>query len=446
MKSNLEIELLGLTNNIDTFPNWHNDIHKKLKLKHYVEDLNQQILNKDLTDTFNSDYNNRYFPPKNNIEAGPITLASIASERKLYEKVNKPTNVVGLHNIKLNPTVEERELYEKKNGHPMDIAESYVIQNPPVKNENEYKNYVHKFYNEYLEEFANEKEAKRIIDLSYIRRYGDPKLKTEYKIYLPNPEERKKLFFEVKDFDQRLEETVEDLVSNIFNEYKNSEKFKLKEDEKEVIKDFNQRLEVKELEHISKSKLSKKEREAQTQQLPMIHSALSEEQYEHSESPVSSTESSMASLHVHEKITYDDMINSLIKAFKENGNKPLTIEGSTFYFELTNKGGPKLVQKNETGEINYYKNEGKKLTTNFYDEYFSQKSGKSHKEQEHIKEHAHLQHESAGLKPMTIAQLKSRFNILKGEILASNDNPEIIAEIKHITKKLHEKGLLHKSL
>ncbi len=53
---------------------------------------------------------------------------------------------------------------------------------------------------------------------------------------------------------------------------------------------------------------------------------------------------------------------------------------------------------------------------------------------------------AVGLKSKTTNWYKNRFQILKGEILANNDNPSIIAELKEVSKVLHSKGLLDSHL
>ena len=46
----------------------------------------------------------------------------------------------------------------------------------------------------------------------------------------------------------------------------------------------------------------------------------------------------------------------------------------------------------------------------------------------------------------SLNNLKNRFKILKGEVMAGNDNPKLISELKDIIKILHDKGHLNKSL
>ena len=86
---------MSSTNNIDTYPSWDSEIHKKLKLKRYEQDLNERLVNSELNKDLTDDFNNRYFPDK---LQGLPTLDTLLEERKLYEKLNTETKLNGIYN------------------------------------------------------------------------------------------------------------------------------------------------------------------------------------------------------------------------------------------------------------------------------------------------------------------------------------------------------------
>ena len=101
---------MSSTNNIDNYPSWDSEIHKKLKLKRYEQDLNERLVNSELNKDLTDDYNNRYFPDK--LQGRP-TLNTLLEERKLYEKLNTETKLHGIYNRHNEPI--KAFAYENKN-------------------------------------------------------------------------------------------------------------------------------------------------------------------------------------------------------------------------------------------------------------------------------------------------------------------------------------------
>lgn len=76
-------ELSKLSGNIDSYPNWDNDIHKRLKMKYYTDDVDQRLENLKKTDVANLDFNNRYFPPLYIDTPTPESMAKEAILQKI---------------------------------------------------------------------------------------------------------------------------------------------------------------------------------------------------------------------------------------------------------------------------------------------------------------------------------------------------------------------------
>ncbi len=53
-----------LTGNVSTYPNWINEIHKDLMLQYYKDDVDEKDINLKLSKIINQDFNDRYFPAK----------------------------------------------------------------------------------------------------------------------------------------------------------------------------------------------------------------------------------------------------------------------------------------------------------------------------------------------------------------------------------------------
>lgn len=98
----LEIEESKLTGNVDTFACWNNHLHKELKLKYYAEDLDERIENEVDTKTIIGDYINRNNPPKypvNQNIAEMIKEEELQHKLELRDKAKNPEKYMKVENI-----------------------------------------------------------------------------------------------------------------------------------------------------------------------------------------------------------------------------------------------------------------------------------------------------------------------------------------------------------
>lgn len=356
----LEVEQNKLTSCIDSYPCWNNEIHKKLKLKHYADDCDDRLVNLELIKDMNIDYNNRYFPPK---YPQGSNLGTLLEERKLYEKLAEPAKVANVFNSTVEP-------------------ERFKSSNLDKGGESKSK-----------------KIAKEILNNIIDKGISDSEMSEMSKINKKRTEQVK------KDFNVQVDRDNLEL------------------EEKE---------ELEKSPHSSPKSISSTEStEALTTLYPGTSIADEAEVKEEDKYPKYNTRTQIES--------------ELLKIYNKNDKKPLKIENEgkppyELIFYKSSKSDKMLPQITQSdGTILKGSNLHKSHIENFKKHFIKE---------DEIGESKYEYMTSSGLKKSkkTKSWLINRFNILKGEILCSNDNPAIIKELKDITKQLYDMGLLNKHL
>ena len=376
----LEIEERKLTHNIDSYPCWDNEIHKKLKMKYYSDNCDERLVNLELNKELNQDFNDRYFPPK--YPTGS-TLQTLVDEKKLYEKLAEPAKVANVFNSNVQP-----EKFKSSSEEKMPLEYSAPIERKPISLENKMR---------------SARDVAREVTSSSI----NTALNSMANLNKQRTEEAKK-------------------------------KFNVKID----------RLNIEEEEKQSPPSIashSTEEFSPTGSETTRQHSSLYPGTTVIGEHPpifeVGEEESSKPEKK-QSKITKDQAINKLNNYWKMNNEQSLKIPNYEISFRKSTKDNtkevPVLKAYNMPGKLIQKKEMAVNTLREFINEY----------EKEHNILEAHQEFASAGLKQKkkTNAWLKNRFEILKGEILASNDNPLIIKEIKQVSKELYNRGLLNKCL
>ena len=138
-------------------PSWDSEIHKKLKLKRYEQDLNERLVNSELNKDLTDDFNNRYFPDK---LQGLPTLDTLLEERKLYEKLNTETKLNGIYNRHNEPIKSFAE--ESKNEKALKEAKEKFL----MGHEDEESKLLEQQFKEAEKAFKLKNEQDRLEELS----------------------------------------------------------------------------------------------------------------------------------------------------------------------------------------------------------------------------------------------------------------------------------------
>ena len=430
-----------LTGNVDTFPCWDNEMHKQLKLKYYSENVDKRLTNLELTKAANLDFNNRYFPIRS---PGIPTLTSLVAEKELEMKASQ-------HGL-----INKSKIYS--------YAEQYLAQHPPKSANELSQEYLHDFLLSLGENQPVEVaiEALRLARLS--KRAKPYKHKPTSTIPFPNI-----INFEIEDANKKAtDEYKEGLLIGYKDSMSALNNKRMKEAEKEASKRIilddiaNAEEEEQKASYVAPIGIPAYRIEEEEKYISPTHSTYSSSSsastYAQSsimpgttiaEEHIPSMSEQEFKRHIKNK-TSEQLKNDLFEIYKSKGSNPLksgkyelhfSDTGKTVTFKESNTQQGVLLG-NSTTKIPASKH----VLETFFEDY-TKPTKRNIQLHPNVNEelHSEFTHESAGFKiPKTKSALINRFNILRGEILASNDNPTIIKEITHLSKILYKKGLLDK--
>ena len=447
---------INLSGNVDSYPSWNNEIHKRLKLKHYLDDVDTRLINRELIKEMNEDYNDRYNPPK--YPAG--------------------TN--------LNTIVEEMKLQEKLKGTPYDQTQKS------------------KFYGVANEAVPALREAMK---------------KSEHKESSQMAEEEKLSHLYASKMNQqdkaKVEDALDDIIIQIEREHEKSLNMDNREKLMQAVKDFNLKTEQDNLLNITEyleEKAAPRLAVPQAQQKNLTEKKswadLEEEEEEKLKAPYSAEEISEAQ--IRKKPTSRSIFNTISGFINSQPGTEINLKDDITIYK-TETGGLKywdtdkkklLVlnanvkkpiltkilgaidnspKKYEETKMDLGKDIYNLLNNKKINDYDVINKSDNHYYKIHTFQDGGIQiykhgsygslqpiynpslgllknikmvlserfpHSATGFKSQkkNTSWFKNRFNVLKGEIECGNDNPAVIKEITEISKILYSKGLLNSHL
>jgi hypothetical protein len=405
--TDLQREESKLTGNIDSYAAWNNDIHKELKMKYYVEDINERIENDDLTKQLNEDYNNRNFPPK--YPAGQ-NINELIKEEELQHKI------------------------ELRNKNPVINAKIPAEQLIPTKSEiTTKKNMIKTVLNNELHDLFKESKEKvpeivldKVVD-NIFNEFIDEGIKKKED--------------SIKSF---VNDIVNNATKNITRKAVNLEKFN-------VLYDKNKKLEDQAKKN---NDLAFKQQKIEQIEDDMEEKAPPKRRYSDSSEYTMGTNTDIMSTQ------QNTVKGAIFGKFNDYTNAEEYIP--YIYNELSKIKGNKFENISNTGKKRILTREENKLIFND-DGKITEFNINSNKKQTNvsslknfmkkiIQSSTSIMQPNAGLrskkskkaKKMTIEQYKNRFLILKGEVLSGNDNPDVVKELKAVIKILDANKLLNK--
>jgi hypothetical protein len=437
-----------LTNNIDSYAAWNNEFHKKLKMKYYSDDIDERIVNAELKNIIDNDYNKRYFP---NTAVGVPTLKTLVDDRKLQEELSKPSKLY------VDPKFDRFKSFQ----------EQYIDSNPNKFNliqyfrDNQNRNFDEILYDKINKKIYSRNEPfNKVLD-ELTKNYQNPQInKTELKNNLSDFIKEYIKSNKETNLSNFINETIEKAKSDIIEDIESQDSLakKNKKEEKQARKQLNLDIDT-----------TFEDEEQKRDYVDSLDNPKNEADYEEKKSsPTSSIGTSATTDAASSMIPgtsiadqygqelsnteYADFLSKktgeakkadLFEVYKQRNNEPLKIikKGIPYVITFSTSG--------KTASIAEDKPKAAKNTASVSDldlvieEYLRPKKVRNitapNVDPRLVSEFA-----STGLmdSKMSVKQLKNRFEILKGEILTGNDNPQIISELKKISKELFNLGLL----
>lgn len=419
-----------LTGNVSTYPNWINEIHKDLMLQYYKDDVDEKDINLKLSKIINQDFNDRYFPAKYPLGQ---SLEDRIKEEELRAKI---------------------ELRDKK---------------PEIK----------EIASKDVETPINKEDLKNMIEESVSNNLGSALSKGVETL--------------AKQIEQQ-QHPLEEYESLDIKETAKAEKDKKAEEQARLQLNLKEEQNMIQNEIEGKPPANPYNFELNTPPISPTFSEVSEVSEAPSEAPteaptVTSSEDLLNNnkellndtshiLHnvynfYNEEVTHEGKKVFKYKAYTKSNFKKIRTEfrklalGDTNDYYLTSKNGSStiVIKTNNAGSksisfVNIDKNgeehsrlipsdptyadRDKKLYKDMYD--FIHKGV----EENHFYINSDKKNEmkATGIKNIsskkTLNWMRNRFQILKGEVLAGNDNPNVVAEIKHLISELQKQGQLVK--
>jgi len=434
----MNIEMSKLTGNVDTYPCWDNKIHKELKLKNYATNVDSRLINLKMTKDANLDFNNRYFPIKS---PGIPTIASLVAEKELTKKATEHKL------INKEKIYAYAQSYIQKEGIPPNLSKTQF--DLVVKDiENGLQGFFKDTYtkNKYSKNEIETvvKQTLKDLERGVINQSISDKIKNNIESYN----------FEIEEANKRA---TDEYKNNLLIEHENSMSALNNKRMREAEKEAKQKID---LDNLAQSE------ELEQKAAYIAPNGVRASNIEEEEQSEYSTQSSSASTHVQTSMagttiteehipsmsekefkqhiknkTLEQTKNELFEIYKSRGSKPLKSGEYELYFSDTGKTVTFKPSNSNT------KTPASKHVLETFLEDYTKPTKRNIQLHPNVNEELFSEFASAGIKiPKSKNAIVNRFNILRGEIESGNDNPKIISEIKHLSKKLYQMGLLNKHL
>lgn len=389
----LEIEESKLTGNVDSYAAWNNEIHKELKMKYYEEDNENRIDNNELTKKLNEEYNSRAFPVKYPTGQTPEELLK---QEDILNKIELRNKLPEIKQIQAK-IINEVAKYNKEFANTLN-------------------NRLNALYNKNVKDYESE-----------VKRLNDEMSKEDVDTLL-----KKSLSYTTKDINTRNDNLNE---FNVLYE-------KNKQLEQEAKKNNNIAFEQQDIENIEEKADAPKRRSSNESNLTnynpeelkipdkseTLFDKIGTTGYTNSKEYIPYIFNELNNLK-NKEITFKDG-NELIK---------ILVHGNNIWFI---KNGVNTVYSTKQIKKNRNVTALKSAISNYVSQNKNNVSDKNVQKASGLKVGVKT---SKKVNKKDIEHYKSRFLILKGQILAGNDNKMVVDELKTVIKILDANKLLNKN-